>query len=142
MEKDGDYLFCFGGFLYLYLMYRSPCQQFLEMKEKKDKNGMQGRMKPPLYGVYAVTRIWVYHVSVRGYPAVTAFCCLFRVVLGLCVDVIPSLRFFFVISPLVWCLLIITDGHASSDWSPGPMLVGVRLGACMRREWVVSGLCF
>ena len=46
MEKDGEYLFCFGGFLYLYLMYRSPCQQFSEMKEK-DKNGMQGRMKPP-----------------------------------------------------------------------------------------------
>ena len=103
---------------------------------------MQGRMKPPLYGVYAVTRIWVYHVSVRGYPAVTAFCCLFRVVLGLCVDVIPSLRFFFVISPLVWCLSIVTNGHASSDWLPGPMLVGVHLGAYMRHEWVISGLCF
>ena len=24
--------------------------------------------------------------------------------------------------------VIITDGHASSDWSPGPMLVGVHLG--------------
>ena len=92
--------------------------------------------------MYAVNRIWVYHMSVRGYPAVTAFCCLFRVVLGLCVDVIPSLQFFFVISPLVWCLSIVTDGHASSDWSPGPMLVGARLGAYMRREWVVSGLCF
>ena len=50
MEKDGDYPFCFGGFLYLYLMYRSPCRQFSEMKEKKDKNGMQGRMKPPCTG--------------------------------------------------------------------------------------------
>ena len=51
MEKDGDYLFCFGGFLYLYLMYRSPCRQFSEMKEN-DKNGMQGRMKPPpVWGV-------------------------------------------------------------------------------------------
>ena len=99
-------------------------------------------MKPPLYGVYAVTHIWIYHVLVRGCPVVTVFCCLFRVVLGLCVDVIPSLRFFFVMSPSFWCLSIVTDGHASSDWSPGPMLVGVRLGACMRREWVVSGLCF
>ena len=92
--------------------------------------------------MYAVTRFWVYHVSVRGYPMVTAFCCLFRVVLGLCVDVSPSLQFFFVISPLVWCLSVVTDGHASSDWSPGPMLVDVHLGVYMRRDWVVSGLCF
>ena len=81
-------------------------------------------------------------MSVRGYPAVTAFCCLFRVVLGLCVDVSPSLRFFSVISPLVWFLSIVTDGHASSDWSPGPMLIDVRLGVYMHRGWVVSGLCF
>ena len=40
-------IFFFGGFLYLYLVYRSPCQRFLEMKERKDKNGMQGRVKPP-----------------------------------------------------------------------------------------------
>ena len=79
---------------------------------------------------------------VHGYPAVTAFCCLFRVVLGLCVDVSPSLRFFSVISPLVWCLSVVTDGHASSDWSLGPMLIDVRLGVYMRRGWVVSGLCF
>ena len=92
--------------------------------------------------MYAVTRIWVYHVSVRGYPAVTAFCCLFRVVLGLCADVSPSLRFFFAISPLVWCLSVVTDGHASSDWLPGPMLVDVCLGVYMCRGWVVSGLCF
>ena len=103
---------------------------------------MQGRMKPPLYGVYAVTRFWVYHVSIHGYPAVTAFCCLFRVVLGLCVDVSPSLRFFSVISPSVWCLSVVTNGHASSDWLPGPMLVDVRLGVYMRRGWVISGLCF
>ena len=45
-------------------------------------------------------------------------------------------------SPSFWCLSIVTDGHASSDWSPGPMLVGVRLGAYMRHEWVVSGLYF
>ena len=65
---------------------------------------------------------------VRGYPAVTAFCCLFHVVLGLCVGVSPSLRFFSVISPSAWYLSVVTDGHASSDWLPGPMLVDVRLG--------------
>ena len=65
---------------------------------------------------------------VCGYPAVTAFCFLFRVILGLCVDVSPSLRFFSVVSPSAWCLLVVTDGHASSDWSLGPMLVDVHLG--------------
>ena len=29
---------------------------------------------------------------------------------------------------LAWCLLIVTNGRASSDWSLGPMLVCVRLG--------------
>ena len=43
-------------------------------------------------------------------------------------DVSPSLRFFSVISPSAWCLSVVTDGHASSDWSPGPMLVDVHLG--------------
>ena len=103
---------------------------------------MQGRVKPPLYGVYAVTVVWAYRASVRVCPAVTAFCCLFRVALGLCVYAFLSLRLFFVVSPLFWCLLVVTGRHASSDWSPGPVLVGVRLGAYMRREWVVSGLCF
>ena len=79
-------------------------------------------------------------MSVRGYHTVTAFCCLFRVILGLCMDVSPSLRFFSVVSPSVWCLSVITDGHASSDWSLGPMLVNVRLGVYMHRGWVVSGL--
>ena len=92
--------------------------------------------------MYAVTRICVYHVSVRGCPAVTVFCCLFRVALGLCVDAILSLRFSFVMSPPLWCLSVVTDRHASSDWSPGPVLVGDHLGAYMRREWVISGLCF
>ena len=97
---------------------------------------------PPLYGVYAVTVVWAYRASVRVYPAVTVFCCLFRVALGLCVYAVLPLRLSFVMSPLFWCLSVITGRHASSDWSPGPMLVGDRLGAYMRREWVVSGLCF
>ena len=102
-------------------------------------------MEPPLYGVYAVACF--YRVSVHGYPAVTAFCCLFRVILGLCVDVSPSLRFFSVISPSAWCLSVVTDGHASSDWSLGPMLVDVRLGViCVVigsfLVSVFSSLCF
>ena len=60
--------------------------------------------------------------------AVTAFCCLFRGILGLCVHASVSLQFFSVILPSAWCLSVITDGHASSDWSLGPMLVDVCLG--------------
>ena len=106
---------------------------------------MQERMEPPLYGVYAVARF--YHVSVHGYPTVTAFCCFFCVILGLCVDVSPSLRFFSVVSPSAWCLSVVTDGHASSDWSLGPMLVDVRLGVIcvMIGSFLVSvfsSLCF
>ena len=45
-------IFFFGGFLYLCLVYMGPCRQFSEMKERKDKNGMQGRVKPsPVRGV-------------------------------------------------------------------------------------------
>ena len=86
-------------------------------------------------------------MSVRGYPAVTAFCCLFCVVLGLCVGVSPSLRFFSVVSPSAWYLSVVTDGHASSDWSLGPMLVDVHLGViCVMIGLflvsVFSSLCF
>ena len=75
-------------------------------------------------------------MSVCGYPAVTVFCCLFRVVLGLCVGVSLSLRFFSVISPSVWCLLVVTNGHASSDWSLGPVLVNVCLGVYIYASWL------
>ena len=61
-------------------------------------------------------------------PVVTVFYCLFHGILGLCVNVSMPLRLFSVVSPSARCLSIITDGHASSDWSLGPMLVGVRLG--------------
>ena len=86
-------------------------------------------------------------MSVHGYPMVTVFCCLFCVILGLCVDVSPSLQFFSVISPSAWCLLVVTDGHASSDWSPGPMLMDVHLGViCVVigsfLVSVFSSLCF
>ena len=38
--------------------------------------------------------------------------------------------------PSVWCLSIVTDGRASSDWSPGPMLVCV----CSGDVCIVLGL--
>ena len=60
-------------------------------------------------------------------PAVTVSGCLFRGVRGFCVNVRVSLQLFLV-SFLVWHLLIIIDGRASSDRLPGPMLVWVHLG--------------
>ena len=61
-------------------------------------------------------------------PAVTVSYCLFCGILGLCVNVSIPLRLFSIVSPSAWCLSIVTDGHTSSDWSPGPMLMCVRLG--------------
>ena len=36
----------------------------------------------------------------------------------------------------VWCLSIIIDGHASSDWLLGPMLVKVHCVLCLGLVWV------
>ena len=107
-------------------MYKSPCQQVSEMK--KDEKGMQGRVKLPCTGYVRLLASRCVVCQFVVIPAVTVFYCLFRGILGLCVDVSLSLRFFSVISPSAWCLSIITDGHASSDWLLGPMLVDVRLG--------------
>ena len=61
-------------------------------------------------------------------PAVTVSDCLFHGVWGFCVNVRVPLQLFSLVSPSVWHLSIVTDGCASSGWSPGPMLVCVRLG--------------
>ena len=89
---------------------------------------MQGRVKLPCMGymwLLAPRSVMCRFVVV---PAVTVSYCLFRGVLGFCVNVRISLRLFSLISPSAWRLSIVTDGHASSDWSPGPMLICVRLG--------------
>ena len=57
-------------------------------------------------------------------PAVTTFGCLFRGVWVLCVKCQSTLQLILV-SFLVWCLSIVIDGCASSDWSPGLMLIRV-----------------
>ena len=126
MKKDGDYLFV-RGFLYLYLLYiQKPLSTSLG--DERDEKGMQGRVKLPCTGymrLLASRCVVCWFVVI---PMVTVFCCLFHGILGLCVDVSVSLQFFSVVSPSAWCLLIVTDGHTSSDWSPGPMLVDVHLG--------------
>ena len=114
-------------FLYLYLLYvQKPLSTSLG--DEKDKKGMQGRVKLPCMGYMRLLTSRCVMCQFVVIPAVTVFYCLFHGFLGLCVDVSVPLRFFSVISLSAWCLSIVTDGHASSDWSLGPMLVGVHLG--------------
>ena len=116
-----------SGFLYLYLLYvLKPLSTSL--RDEKDKKGMQGRVKLPCTGYMRLlaSRCVVHQFMII--PAVTVSYCLFCGILGLCVNVSMPLRLFSVVSPSAWCLSIVTDGHASSDWLPGPMLVGVCLG--------------
>ena len=125
MEKDGD---CFtSGFLYLYLyLYKRPLST--SHGDERDRKGMQGRVKLPCMGYM---QLFTPRSVVRQFvvvPTVTVSYCLFRGVLGLCVNVSIPLQLFSLISPSAWRLSIVTDGCASSDWSPGPMLVCVCLG--------------
>ena len=89
---------------------------------------MQGRVKLPCMGymLLLIPRSVVDQFVVV--PAVTVSDCLFHGVQGFCVNVRILLQLFSLVSPSVWCLSIVTDGRASSDWSPGPMLVCVHLG--------------
>ena len=89
---------------------------------------MQGRVKLPCTGYMQLLASRCVMCRFVVIPTVTVFYCLFCGILGLCVNVSVPLRLFSVISPSAWCLLIITDGHASSDWMLGPMLVDVCLG--------------
>ena len=116
-----------SGFLYLYLLYvQKPLSTSLG--DEKDKRGMQGRVKLPCTGYMQLlaSRCVVHRFVVI--PTVTVSYCLFHGILGLRVNVSIPLRLFSIISPSAWCLSIVTNGRASSDWLPGPMLVCVRLG--------------
>ena len=61
-------------------------------------------------------------------PVVTVSDCLFRGVQGFCVNVRVLLQLFSLVSPSVWRLSIVTNGHTSSDWLLRPMLMCVHLG--------------
>ena len=116
-----------SGFLYLYLLYvQKPLSTSLG--DEKDKKGMQGRVKLPCTGSMRLLASRCVVCRFVVIPTVTVSYCLFRGILGLCVNVSMPLQLFSIVSPSAWCLSIVTDGHASSDWSPGPMLVGVHLG--------------
>ena len=127
MEKDGDYLSKASEFLYLYLLYvQKPL--LTSLRDEKDKKGMQGRVKLPCMGYMQLLTSRCVVCRFMVIPMVTVSYCLFREILGLCVNVSMPLWLFSIISPSAWCLSIVTDGHASSDWSLGPMLVCVCLG--------------
>ena len=68
-------------------------------------------------------------MSVRGYScgdSILLFVPWGPVFLRKCKD--TFMIFLSLMSPSAWRLWIVTDGCASSDWSPGPMLVCVHLG--------------
>ena len=97
---------------------------------------MQGRVKLPCMGyMWLLTprSIVDWFVVI---PTVTVSNCLFHGVQGFCINVRIPLRLFSLVSPSAWHLLIITDGHASSDWLPGPMLMCV----CLCDVCIVMGL--
>ena len=126
MEKDGDYLLLVGLCICTFCMYKSPCQQVSEMK--KMRRECREEWNSPVCGICGLLASRCVVCQFMVIPMVTAFYCLFHGILGLCVHVSVSLRFFSVLSPSAWCLSVITDGHTSSDWSPGPMLMDVHLG--------------
>ena len=89
---------------------------------------MQGRVKLPCMGYMQLLAPRCVVCQFVVIPAVTVSYCLFCGILGLCVNVSIPLRLFSLVSPSAWCLSIVTDGHTSSDRSPGPMLMCVCLG--------------
>ena len=125
MKKDGDYLLLVGFCICTFCIYKSPCQQVLEMKGMRRE--CREEWNSPVWGICGCSLLGVM-CRFMVIPTVTVFYCLFRGILGLCVNVSMLLWLFSVVLPSAWCLSIVTDGHASSDWSPGPMLVDVHLG--------------
>ena len=116
-----------SGFLYLYLLsVQKPL--LTSHGDERDKKGMQGRLKLPCMGYMQLLAPRSVVGQFVVLPAVTVSYCLFRGVLCFCINVRIPLWLFSLVSPSAWRLLIVTNGHASSDWSPGPMLVCVHLG--------------
>ena len=125
MEKYGD-CFASGFFVSVPLSVQKPLST--SHRDERDRKGMQGRVKLPCTGymrLLAPRSVVCWFVVV---PVVTVSYCLFCGILCLCVNVSILLQLFFLVLPSAWRPSIITDGYASSDWSPGPMLVCVHLG--------------
>ena len=89
---------------------------------------MQGRVKLPCMGYMLLLAPRSVVDRFVVVPAVTVSDCLFHGVRGFCVNVRIPLQLFYLVSPSAWCLSIVTDGCASFDGSPGPVLVYVHLG--------------
>ena len=119
-------IFASGFFVSVPLSVQKPLST--SFRDERDKKGIQGRVKLPCmrYMLLLVPRSVVDWFVVV--PVMTVSDCLSHGVQGFCVNVRILLKLFSLVSPSVWCLSIITDGCASSGWSPGPMLVCVRLG--------------
>ena len=73
-------------------------------------------------------------------PAVVTFSCLFHEVWVFCVKCQNALQLYLILF-LIWRLSIVIDGHASSDWSPGLMLMKVHCFLCLGLIWVLWMRC-
>ena len=125
MEKDGD-CFASGFFVSVPLSVQKPLST--SHRDERGRKGMQGRVKLPCTGYMWLLTPRSVMCRFVVVPAVTVSYCLYRGILCLCVNVSILLRLFFLMLPSAWHPSIVTDGCASSDWSPGPMLVCVCLG--------------
>ena len=75
-----------SGFLYLYLLYvQKPL--LTSLGDEKDKKGMQGRVKLPCMGYMQLLTSRCVVCRFMVIPMVTVSYCLFREILGLCVNV-------------------------------------------------------
>ena len=119
-----------SGFLYLYLcLYKSPCRQVMEMKGIKGEC-MEG-WNSPVWGICSCSFLgvsWVPHVGVHDCSHGDSVWLFIPWGLGFLCKCKDAFTAFSLVLPSVWHLSIVTNGHASSDWSLGPMLVCVRLG--------------
>ena len=159
MEKRWGFFFA-SGFLYLYLyLYKSPCRQVTEMKgiNRECRDGWNS----PVWGICCCLFLgasWVPCVGVCDRSCSDSVWLLIPWGPGFLCKCKGTFTALSLISPSVWHLSIVTDGHASSDWSLGPMFVCVHLGLlcivfvcvryvvcvhdawCMRCVGVISGV--
>ena len=74
-------------------------------------------------------------------PAVVTFGYLFRGVRAFCVRCQNILQLLLLVLFSIWRPSIVIDGRASSDRSPGPILVSIRWSPCLCLVWVLWVRC-
>ena len=105
---------------------------------------MQGRVKPPVWGICSCSFLgasWVPCVRVCDYSHSDSVWLFIPWGLGLLCKCKGTFTALSLVLPSVWRLSIITDGRASSDQSPGPMLMWVHLSLIVLSLYVFITSC-